>query len=200
MDLSVYDNSDFDRGAPRWKEAAWMLVRCLFFQNAFPWPSELRVELLRLFGAKIGNGVVIRANVNISFPWRLTIGDHVWIGEDVGILSLAQLTIGSNVCISQRAYLCTGSHDFRRNDFKLMVAPITVENETWIAATAFIGPGVTIGKGSVIGAGAVVFDDVPPNSFVRGNPATIQAREQRSEDRGQVATQKAEDRNQISQN
>ncbi len=73
-----------------------------------PWPAGLRVELLRTFGATVGRGVVIRENVNISFPWRLTVGDYVWIGEDVGILSLAQVTVGSNVCISQRAYLCTG--------------------------------------------------------------------------------------------
>ena len=176
MDLSIYDNSDFDRGAPAWKEALWVLVRCVFFQNSFPWPSELRVELLRSFGAQIGRGVVIRANVNVSFPWRLIVGDHVWIGEDVGILSLAQVTIGTNVCISQRAYLCTGSHDFRRDDFKLRVAPITVQDESWIAACAFIGPGVEIGAGSVVSAGSVIIDDVPPNSLVRGNPGQVVAK------------------------
>jgi putative colanic acid biosynthesis acetyltransferase WcaF len=173
VDLSIYDNSHFDRGAPRWKEAFWMLTRCLFFQNAFPWPSPLRIQLLRAFGARIGENVVIRANVNISFPWRLTIGDHVWIGEDVGVLSLAQVTIGSNVCISQRAYLCAGSHDFRRDDFKLQVAPIVIEEQSWVAAMAFVGPGVSIGEGSVIAAGSVVMRDVPPGSFVRGNPAQI---------------------------
>src|SRR6266404_1851800 len=152
MDLSIYDNSDFDRGAPRWKEAAWVLIRCLFFQNPLPWPSALRVALLRAFGANIGNGVVIRANVNISFPWRLAVGNHVWIGEDVGILSLAQVTIESNVCISQRAYLCTGSHDFRKDDFKLKVAPIVVRSGSWIAAMAFIAPGVEIGAGAVVSA------------------------------------------------
>ena len=176
MDLSIYDNSDFDRGAPRWKEALWMLVRCLFFQNSFPWPSDLRVELLRSFGAKIGRGVVIRANVNISFPWRLVIGDNVWIGEDVGILSLALVEIGSSVCISQRAYLCTGSHDFRNSDFKLKTASIVIGDRTWIAASAFIGPGITIGSDSVIAAGAVVFSDIPANSFVRGNPAEVHLR------------------------
>src|SRR3989475_2776872 len=149
MDLSIYDNSDFDRGAPRWKEAVWTLVRFLFFQNAFPWPSFLRCALLRAFGAKMGCDVVIRANVNISFPWRLTISDHVWIGEDVGILTLAPVTIESNVCISQRTYLCTGSHDFRREDFKLQGAPITVWEGSWIAAARFIAPGGEIGSGGI---------------------------------------------------
>lgn len=160
MNLSIYDNSDYDRGAPTWKEALWTLTRATFFQTALPWPSELRVALLRAFGAKIGRGVVIRENVNISMPWRLTTGDYVWIGEDVGILSLAQVTIGSNVCISQRAYLCTGSHDHRREDFKLVTKPITISDGCWVAAMAFIGPGVTVGAGAVVAAGAVVMRDV----------------------------------------
>jgi putative colanic acid biosynthesis acetyltransferase WcaF len=173
MDLTIYDNSTFDRGAPRWKEAAWIIVRFLFFQNAFPWPSPLRCALLRMFGAKIGRDVVIRANVNISFPWRLRIGDYVWIGEDVGILTLAPVTIEPNVCISQRAYLCTGSHDFRREDFKLRVAPITVRERSWIAASSFIAPGVEIGPDGVVSAGSVVFENVAPGTLVRGNPATV---------------------------
>lgn len=173
MNLSTYDNSDFDRGAPPWKEAAWALVKALFFQTPVPWPSSLRVELLRLFGARVGRGVVIRENVNISFPWRLTIGDYVWIGEDAGILSLAQVTLGSNVCISQRAYLCTGSHDHKREDFKLVTKPITIEDESWIAAASFVGPGVQVGQGARVAAGAVVTKDVPPGVLVRGNPAEI---------------------------
>lgn len=182
MNLSSYDNSDFDRGAPRWKESLWVVVRCLFFQTSFPWPSEVRVALLRAFNAKIGNGVIIRANVNISFPWRLVVGDHVWIGEDVGILSLAQVTIESNVCISQRAYLCTGSHDFRREDFKLKVAPIKINDRVWIAACAFIAPGVEVGSGAVVSAASAVFENVPPNSLVRGNPAVAsQMRGQKAE-------------------
>ena len=173
MNLAIYDNSDFDRGAARWKEIAWTLVRWLFFHTFLPWPSSLRVALLRAFGATIGDGAVIRENVNISIPWRLTIRDHVWIGEDVGILSLAQVTIGSNVCISQRAYLCTGSHDHRREDFKLITRPITLHDGCWVAAAAFVGPGVTIGTGAVLSAGAVVMKDVPPDALVTGNPAQI---------------------------
>ena len=173
MDLSRYNNSDFERGAPQWREALWKAVSCLFFQNAMPWPSELRVALLRAFGAKIGSGVVIRENVNISFPWRLIIGDHVWIGEDVGILSLAQVTIESNVCISQRAYLCTGSHDFRSETFDLVTRPITIRSGSWIAAGAIILPGVEVGPNSVVSAGSVVNCDVAASTTVRGNPATV---------------------------
>jgi putative colanic acid biosynthesis acetyltransferase WcaF len=176
VDLKIYDNSDFDRGAPRWKEVLWILLRGLFLQNPFPWPSEVRVALLRAFGARIGQGVVVRENVNVSFPWRLTIGDHVWIGEDVGILSLAQVTIESNVCISQRAYLCTGSHDFRAADFTLVTSPITIRSGSWIAAGAIVLPGVEIGPGSLVTAGSVVNRNVPPNTTVRGNPATVKAK------------------------
>lgn len=171
LDLSLYDNSDFDRGVPRWKEALWVLASVLFFRTPLPFPSELRAALLRAFGAKVGRAVVIRENVNISMPWRLTLGDHVWIGEDVGILSLAQVTIGSNVCISQRAYLCTGSHDHRRDDFKLITRAITLHDGCWVAAAAFVGPGVEIGAGAVVAAGSVVMTDVAPNTLVRGNPA-----------------------------
>ncbi len=127
--------------------------------------------MLRLFGARIGNGVVIRGNVNISFPWRLTIGDHVWIGEDVGILTLAPVLIESNVCISQRAYLCTGSHDFRSETFDLVTRPITIRSGSWIAAGAVILPGVEIGPHSLVAAGSVVNRDVPSSTVVRGNPA-----------------------------
>lgn len=173
MDLSQYSVAHFDRGASRLMEAAWVFVKCLFFQTPWPWPSALRVFFLRLFGAKIGAGVVIRANVNITFPWRLSVGDHVWIGEEVTILSLAPVSIESNVCISQRAYLCTGSHDFRSSTFDLQTKPVTLRSGCWVAALAFIGPGVEIGAGSVVSAGSVVLENVPERSLVKGNPAAI---------------------------
>ncbi|HWB60331.1 MAG TPA: WcaF family extracellular polysaccharide biosynthesis acetyltransferase [Chthoniobacteraceae bacterium] len=173
MDLSRYSVAHFDRGAPRWKEGAWVVIKGLFFQNPWPWPSALRVFFLRWFGAKVGEGVVVRANVNITFPWRLTVGDHAWIGEEATILSLAPVTVGSNVCISQRAYLCTGSHDFRSTTFDLQTKPIIINAGSWIAAQAFIGMGVEVGEGSVVSAGSVLMESVPPRSFVRGNPATV---------------------------
>jgi putative colanic acid biosynthesis acetyltransferase WcaF len=172
MDLSTFSNIDFDRGASRPKEAAWLATKWLFFQTTLPWPSSLRSALLRLFGARIGQGVVIRANVNISFPWRLHIGDHVWIGEEVMILSLAQVTIESHVCISQRAFLCTGSHDHKKASFDLITKPITLRQSSWVAAQAFIAPGVEVGQGSVVSAGSIVMANVPEHTLVRGNPAT----------------------------
>jgi putative colanic acid biosynthesis acetyltransferase WcaF len=173
MQLKGYTTGTFDRGAPRWKEALWTIVKGLFFLTAWPWPSALRVSLLRSFGATVGEGVVIRANVNISFPWRLTVGDHVWLGEEVCILSLAEVTIGSHVCISQRAFLCTGSHRFRSPGFDLKTAPISIGESSWIAAQAFIAAGVAIGPGSVVGAGSVVLESVAAGVLVQGNPAKV---------------------------
>lgn len=170
-DLSRYDNSDFDRGAPRWKEALWVLVGGVFLRGVFPWPSAVRVACLRAFGARVGRGVSVREAVYVSFPWRLEVGDHVWIGEGVGILSLAPVRIESHVCISQRAYLCTGSHDHRQAEFSLRTAPITLRAGCWIAAAAFVAPGVEIGAGAVVGAGSVVLRAVPAGAIVRGNPA-----------------------------
>ncbi len=171
MQLQGYTVGDFDRGAPRWKEALWLVVKGFFFLSPFPWPSELRVALLRIFGAQIGRGVIIRAGVNISYPWRLSTGDHVWLGEEVAILSLAQVTLESNVCISQRAFLCTGSHAFHSPDFHLITKPIVIRERSWIAAQAFIAPGVTIGPDSMAAAGSVVLADVAPGTVVMGNPA-----------------------------
>lgn len=173
MTLKGYTVGDFDRGAPRWKEGVWVLVKWAFFLTPFPWPSALRVALLRMFGAKVGSRVVVRANVNVTYPWRLVLGDDVWLGDEVLILSLAPVTLESSVCVSQRAFLCTGSHDFRSENFSLVTRPITVRAGSWIAAQAFIAPGVEIGEGSMVAAGSVVVENVPPKSIVRGNPAQV---------------------------
>lgn len=115
--------------------------------------------------------MVIRSQVSINFPWRLEIGDHVWIGEEVMILSLDRVRIGSHVCISQRAFLCTGSHQFKKETFDLVTKPIVIEDECWIAAGVFIGPGVTLRRKTVCAAGAVVMRDAGPDVVVSGNPA-----------------------------
>jgi putative colanic acid biosynthesis acetyltransferase WcaF len=117
--------------------------------------------------------VVIRPQVNITFPWRFSVGDDVWIGEEALILSLAPVTLESDICISQRAFLCTGSHDFRAPAFDLVTKPIIIRKGCWIAAQAFIAPGVEIGPGSMVSAGSVVLASVPPGTLVRGNPAAV---------------------------
>lgn len=170
MKLEGY-RAGLNRGAPAWKEAAWLVVKALFFLVPLPLPSALRAGMLRAFGAKVGHGCVIRAGVEISFPWRLALGDFVWLGEGVRILTLAPVGIGSNSCISQEAFLCTGSHDHRRESFDLITRPIVIGEECWIGARAFIGPGVTIGRSCVVAACAVAVRDLPEGSFAAGNPA-----------------------------
>lgn len=136
----------------------------------------MKCSVLRAFGAKIGRGVVVRSRVNITFPWRLEIGDHVWIGDEVFILSLDRVSIASNVCVSQRAFLCTGSHDYKKATFDLKTKPIFIGEGCWIAAGAFIGPGVTIRENTICAAGAVVLRDAGPDEIVSGNPASVRSR------------------------
>jgi len=156
LDLAKFNNATFSRGASRGKELLWWVVRSLLFAPWWPLPSQVKVVALRCFGARVGQGVVIRSRVNITFPWNLEIGDQVWLGDEVLILSLAQVTIGSNVCISQRAFLCTGSHDFKSETFDLITRPIEIGDGCWIAAQAFIGPGVALPPGTMVKAGEVV--------------------------------------------
>lgn len=173
VDLSSYSPGRFDRGASRFKETLWVLVRCLFFAPSLPMPGALRVFWLRWFGAKIGKGVVIRSRVNILFPWKLTIGDQVWLGEECWLLNLERIIIGNNVCISQRAFLCTGSHNYKSPTFDLIVKPITLEDGGWIGASAWVGPGVTVGSHAVLAAGSVATKALEPWGIYQGNPAVL---------------------------
>lgn len=170
MDLSRFSGSDLDRGASRGKEACWRLLHSWLFEfSALP-VSGVRCWLLRRFGARVGRGVVIKPRAKITFPWRLSLGDHVWLGEEAWVLNLAPVTVGSHVCISQRAFLCTGSHDWSDPGFRLMCKPIVIDDGAWVCANAFIGPGVTIGRNAVITAGSVVTRDMPANMVCSGNP------------------------------
>ena len=155
IDLSIFDNKEFDRGASKWKEVLWLFTRSLLFAPFFPLPSIIKVAALRAFGAKIGNAVVIRSRVNITMPWHFRCGDHVWIGDEVMILSLAKVSIGSHVCVSQRAFLCTGSHDFSKPAFDLIAEPIDIGDGSWICAQAFVGPGSTVPSETMVKAGSV---------------------------------------------
>lgn len=132
-----------------------MIVSSLVFR-AWWCPRRLRPVILRAFGATVGTGVTIRPAVKIHWPWKLAIGDDTWIGEESWLLNLEPITIGSDVCISQRAFLCTGSHDHDSPDFRYDNGPIVVEDGAWIALGALVLRGVTVGRGVVVPAGAVV--------------------------------------------
>ena len=170
VDLSRFDNAAFDRGAGRGKEFAWLVFRSFFFLQSFLPCYATRRRILRGFGADVGDGVIVKPGVKITFPWKLILGDHCWLGEDAWILDLAEVRLGDHVCISQRAFLCTGNHDWSAASFPLVTRPITIESGAWIGASVFVGPGVTIGRNAVVTAGSVVTDDLPADSVCSGNP------------------------------
>ena len=127
--------------------------------------------LLRLFGAKIGKKVIIRPSATITYPWKVTIGDYSWIGDDVVLYSLGEIEIGNNVVISQKSYLCAASHDYTKEDFPIWAKKITIEDECWLATDVYVAPGITIGKGTVVGARSSVFKDLASGKVCVGSPA-----------------------------
>jgi putative colanic acid biosynthesis acetyltransferase WcaF len=169
-DLSRFDNSDFNPGRPI-SRILWFIVLHLFFTNPlFPFMAPKRL-LLKLFGAKVGKGLIIKPRVNIKYPWNLTIGDHVWIGEEVWIDNLVHVVIGDNVCLSQRCTLICGNHDYKRATFDLITGTIVIEAGAWIGAGALVGPGVKMGSHAILSIGSVTTTDIEPYAIYRGNPA-----------------------------
>jgi putative colanic acid biosynthesis acetyltransferase WcaF len=169
QDLSRFTGTA--RGREAWRAQFWWLFQSLFVlptpQYLFAW----RRFALILFGAKIGKRVLIRPSVRVTYPWNLTIGDYVWIGDNVTLYSVAEISIGSHSVISQEAYLCAGTHDHQDITFPFKATPISIGEECWVAARAFVGPGVSIGEGAVVAAGSVVTDSVPAAAVVAGVPA-----------------------------
>ncbi|WP_295771183.1 WcaF family extracellular polysaccharide biosynthesis acetyltransferase [uncultured Mucilaginibacter sp.] len=171
--LGDFNAAGFERGAGKLKEISWYLIKMMFFLTAFPFPSSLKCALLKLFGAKVGTGVNIKPRVNIHFPWKISIGDACWLGEEVFILNFENTIIGNNVCLSQRAFICGGNHDFKQPSMPYRNGSITLMDGCWVGASCFVGPGVTIGTDSVITAGSIVTTNIAGNGIYRGNPATF---------------------------
>ena len=142
------------------------------FASANPF-NGTRVVALKIFGARLGARVVIKPGVKVKFPWRLSVGDYSWIGEDVWIDNLAAVNVGAHSVISQGAYLCTGNHDWRRESFDLMTAPIEIGSEVWIAAKAIIGPGVSIADRTIVALGTVVTQSISGASLCTPGKAVI---------------------------
>jgi putative colanic acid biosynthesis acetyltransferase WcaF len=149
----------------------WYFTNILFFKNSLVAISGLKVLLLRLFGARIGNGVVIKPGVNIKYPWKLIVGNHCWIGESVWIDNLSQVALSDSVTISQGAMLLTGSHDHTSERFDFISNPIFLEDGAWIGAQAVVFGGVTVKNHSILGIASVAEKDLEPYIIYKGNPA-----------------------------
>ena len=171
MRLDQYSVGDYTPGASLWKQLLWYFVGFPLVRSYFLPFSGLKVWLLRVFGAQIGQGVRLKPGIRVKFPWRLTVGDHVWIGEDVWLDNLASVTIGDQVCISQGVYLCTGNHDWSKPEFSLKPQPIVVEADSWLGAQSRVAPGVTIGQGAILTLGSVAVKSLDSMMVYQGNPA-----------------------------
>ncbi|NEO82153.1 hormogonium polysaccharide biosynthesis acetyltransferase HpsU [Moorena sp. SIO4G3] len=176
VDLSKYDSSQFDRGRPSWLVLIWWLVQAIAFPLSLHNFNGFRRWLLQLFGAKIGTNVIIRPTARFTYPWKVEIGDYSWIGDDVVFYSIDRIRIGSHCIISQKCYLCTGSHDIKDPRFGLITAEINVGNGAWIATDCFVAPGVHIGANAVIGARSSVFSNIPEQQVCWGTPARARYR------------------------
>jgi putative colanic acid biosynthesis acetyltransferase WcaF len=171
QDLSRFQLPEASRGRPAWFVQLWWLFDAIFVRSTPQVLYSWRRFALRLFGARVGSKVLIRPGVRVTFPWNVVIGDHCWIGDNATLYSVAKIAIGEHSVVSQDAYLCAGTHDHGDVSFPLIASPITIEPECWIAARAFVGPGVRIGHGAVVGCCSVVLSNVPPATIVAGIPA-----------------------------
>jgi putative colanic acid biosynthesis acetyltransferase WcaF len=160
-----------DIGASKLRQIAWYFTNILFFKNPFNPVSSLKVALLKLFGASLGPGVVIKPSVNIKYPWKLRIGDHSWIGEEVWIDNLSDVTLGKNVTLSQGSLLLTGSHDHTKETFDFLSTPIVLEDGAWIGAKAVVFGGTTCHTHCILGINSVAEKDLEPYTIYKGNPA-----------------------------
>jgi len=171
VQLSAFDNSWYRPGRPAWVCAAWFLIGSPLLRLPLIPFSGFRSFLLRLFGARLGAGVIVKPGVRVKYPWLLTVGDHTWLGEDCWIDNLTNVEIGSDACISQSVYLCTGNHNWSDPAFGLIVVPIVIGDGAWIGARSVVGPGVRIGECAIAQAGSVVTKEIPAFEIHGGNPA-----------------------------
>jgi putative colanic acid biosynthesis acetyltransferase WcaF len=170
VNLNKYDNSWYKPGSFL-KRFIWHLFSNIFINTTLPFPIKLKVTILRLFGTKIGQNVVIKPSVNIKYPWFLIVGDNVWIGENVWIDNLTTVSIGKNVCISQGALLLTGNHNYKKIKFDLMLGEIKIEDGAWIGAKTVVCPNLVIGSHAILSVGSIATTDLKAFGIYQGNPA-----------------------------
>ena len=149
----------------------WFVVSILFIQNKLNSFNYFKVILLRIFGAKIGRDVVVKPGVNIKYPWKLEIGNYVWIGEDVWIDNLDKVVIGNNVCISQGVMLLCGNHNYKKSTFDLIIGKIMLRDGVWIGAKSIVTQNVVCENHSVLTVNSVASSNLDSYSVYTGNPA-----------------------------
>jgi putative colanic acid biosynthesis acetyltransferase WcaF len=171
MQLNQYTVGDYTPGASLVKQLLWFFVGAPLVETSLLPVSSIKVWLLRCFGAEIGQGVRIKPGVKIKFPWRLTVGNDCWLGENSWLDNVAPIVLEHDICLSQGVYLCTGNHDWNHPHFQLRPAPIHIGSGSWIAAKAIIGPGVVVGKGAVLCLGSVANHSLETMTIYAGNPA-----------------------------
>lgn len=171
IDLNTFDNSWYRPGRGLFVRAIWMAVNALFLLTWIPWPSRVKVGVLRAFGARIGRCVVVKPRVNVKYPWHLSVGDYSWIGEGVWLDSLDDISIGSNVCLSQGCTVETGNHDWSVPSFDLLVKPVRIDDGAWAAVGSLLLPGSRLATHCVLGAGSVLSGTTEPYGVYVGIPA-----------------------------
>ena len=171
VSLARFDNSWYRPGRGVFLQTTWFFLGLPALRCSLLPSSAMRRVLLRAFGAKVGRNVVIKPGTRVKYPWRLSIGDNSWIGEECWIDNLADVSIGNDVCISQAAYICTGNHDRSDPAFGLVVKPVTLRDGSWIGARVTVCPGVEFGEGAMATAGSVVTRSIAPWEIHAGNPA-----------------------------
>lgn len=171
ISLKDFNGSNFKKGAGKVKTGIWYITNALIVRASWNPFVGIKLWLLRLFGAKIGKGLVLKNNVTIKSPWNLSVGDYCWIGENVWIDNLDKIVIGNNVCISQGALLITGNHDYTKSSMPYRNAPIIIKDGAWVGANVTVTAGVTVAENSVLTAGAVVTHNTEANMIYQGNPA-----------------------------
>ncbi len=176
--LQSFNPNTFSKGAGTLKISLWYFVNALFVRASWNPFMGIKVALLKAFGAKIGRGFVIKNNVTIKFPWKLTVGNNVWLGEQVWIDNLDEVSIGDNVCISQGALLLTGNHDYTLTSFDYRNAPITIEEGAWIGARTVVCPGVTVHSHAILIVGSVTSKNLDAYGIYQGIPA-VKVRERK---------------------
>lgn len=168
--LDTFNNDWYRPGNP-FKRVIWYFVNAIFLNSYWIPISSFKVFLLRMFGAKVGKGVVIKPKVNVKYPWKLAIGNHCWIGENVWIDNLDQVTLGDHVCVSQGALILIGNHNFKKSAFDLLIAPVVLENGSWVGARATVLGGATIASHAIISVNSVAPKKTESYGIYRGNPA-----------------------------